>query len=153
MKKIQNANSNFHFVDLAFNVGENWALLAGISQTRGNIIITIAGDYQNDPAYIPALLTELSKGYRVSGRRRERVGSVWSRRLPSQIANGLIRLIGGVPGHDCGCGLKAYKREVLEGRFVPKGSMNGFSPVALGRSRTSEAPFSLWSRKVLFSSS
>src|SRR5207344_3017308 len=44
MKKIQNADSNFHFVDLAFNVGENWALLAGISKTRGDIIITIDGD-------------------------------------------------------------------------------------------------------------
>jgi len=109
MKKIQNADSNFHFVDLTFNIGENWALLAGISKTRGDIIITIDGDYQKNHAYISVLLTELSKGYRVvSGRRRERVGSLWSRRLPSQIANGLIRLIGGVPVHDSGCGLKPW---------------------------------------------
>ena len=133
MKEIQSGDPNFHFVDLEYNVGENWALLAGISKARGDIIITIDGDYQNDPAYIPRLLEELSRGYRVvSGWRSERVGSFWSRRLPSWIANGLIRLVSRVSVHDCGCGLKAYRREVLEGKFVPKGFMNRFSPVALG---------------------
>lgn len=133
MRAIQSADSHFHFVDLEYNVGENWALLAGVSKARGEIIITIDGDYQNDPAYIPALLGELSKGFRVvSGRRKARVVSLWSRRLPSQIANGLIRWISGVPVHDCGCGLKVYRREVVAGKFVPKGFMNRFSPVALG---------------------
>jgi glycosyltransferase involved in cell wall biosynthesis len=133
MKEIQSGDPNFHFVDLEYNVGENWALLAGISKARGQIIITIDGDYQNDPAYIAPLLEELSRGYRVvSGWRSERVGSFWSRRLPSWIANGLIRLVSSVSVHDCGCGLKAYRREVLEGKFVPKGFMNRFSPVALG---------------------
>src|SRR4029453_10571991 len=133
MKEIQGSEPNFHFVDLEYNVGENWALLAGISKARGDIIITIDGDYQNDPAYIPRLLEELSRGYRVvSGWRSERVGSFWSRRLPSWIANGLIRLVSRVSVHDCGCGLKAYRREVLEGKFVPKGFMNRFSPVSPG---------------------
>src|SRR5262245_8989965 len=133
MKDIQSCEPNFHFVDLEYNVGENWALLAGISRARGDIIITIDGDYQNDPAYIPSLLEELAKGYRVvSGWRGKRVGSFWSRRLPSQIANGLIRLVSRVSVHDCGCGLKAYRREVLDGKFVPKGFMNRFSPVSLG---------------------
>lgn len=133
MKEIQSGDPNFHFVDLEYNVGENWALLAGISKARGDIIITIDGDYQNDPAYIPRLLEELSKGYRVvSGRRSKRLGSFWIRRLPSRIANGLIRLVSRVSVHDCGCGLKAYRREVLEGKFVPTGFMNRFSPVALG---------------------
>jgi glycosyltransferase involved in cell wall biosynthesis len=133
MRAIQSTDSNFHFVDLEYNVGENWALLAGISKAGGEVIITIDGDYQNDPAYIPVLLAEFSKGFRVvSGRRKARVVSLWSRRLPSQIANGLIRLISGVPVHDCGCGLKVYRREVVAGKFVPKGFMNRFSPVALG---------------------
>jgi glycosyltransferase involved in cell wall biosynthesis len=136
MREIQSGDPSFHFVDLEYNVGENWALLAGISKARGDIIITIDGDYQNDPAYIPPLLGELSGGYRVvSGWRSERVGSFWSRRLPSWIANGLIRLVSRVSVHDCGCGLKAYRREVLEGKFVPKGFMNRFSPVALGVKR------------------
>ena len=136
MREIQSRDPNFHFVDLAANVGENWALLAGISKARGEIIITIDGDYQNDPAYIPDLLKELSKGYRVvSGRRRSRAAALWTKRLPSQAANTLIRVISGVPVHDCGCGLKAYRREVVEGKFVPKGFMNRFSPVSLGVKR------------------
>ncbi|TMA13235.1 MAG: glycosyltransferase [Deltaproteobacteria bacterium] len=76
MKRIQSCDPQFHFVDLESNVGENWALLAGISKTRGEIIVTIDGDCQNDPAYIPALLDELSKGYRVvSSWRKARTGS------------------------------------------------------------------------------
>jgi len=133
MKTIQNRDPHFHFVDLETNVGENWALLAGVSKARGEVLVTIDGDYQNDPAYLPALLEELSNGYRVvSGRRRQRVDKLWSRLLPSQIANSLIRFVSGVPVHDCGCGLKAYRREVLDGKFVPEGFMNRFSPAALG---------------------
>ncbi len=133
MKEIQSRDPNFHFADLEANVGENWALLAGIAQARGEVIITIDGDYQNDPGYIPDLLKELSKGYRVvSGRRRNRAAALWTKRLPSLAANSMIRLVSGVPVHDCGCGLKAYRREVVEGKFVPKGFMNRFSPVSLG---------------------
>jgi glycosyltransferase involved in cell wall biosynthesis len=133
MKEIRQRDGRFHFVDLQNNVGENWALLAGVSRARGEILVSIDGDYQNDPAYIPALLEELAKGYRVvSGRRRRRVERLWSRLVPSQLANGLIRLVSGVPVHDCGCGLKAYRREVLEDKFVPEGFMNRFSPAALG---------------------
>jgi glycosyltransferase involved in cell wall biosynthesis len=133
MKEIHCHDPQFHYVDLETNVGENWALLAGVSKAEGNVLVTIDGDYQNDPAYIPALLDGLSNGYRVvSGRRRQRVEKLWSRLLPSQVANGLIRIVSGVPVHDCGCGLKAYRREVLENNFVPEGFMNRFSPAALG---------------------
>ena len=133
MREIQSSDAGFHFADLATNVGENWALLAGISKAQGEVIVTIDGDYQNDPAYIPDLLRELSKGRRVvSGRREQRAAPFWTKRLPSRVANTLIRLVSGVPVHDCGCGLKAYRREVLEGKFVPKGFMNRFSPVSLG---------------------
>lgn len=133
MKAIQRRDATFHYVDLQYNVGENWALLAGISKALGSVVVTIDGDYQNDPGYIPDLLKRLSQGYRVvSGRRRDRAAEFWSKRLPSKLANGLIRLVSGVSVHDCGCGLKAYQREVLDGKFVPKGFMNRFSPVVLG---------------------
>jgi glycosyltransferase involved in cell wall biosynthesis len=133
MKEIACRDGNFHYADLETNVGENWALLAGISRASGEVIVTIDGDYQNDPSYIPAMLERLSKGYRVvSGWRRNRVGSFWDRRLPSLAANALIRLVSGVPVHDCGCGLKAYRREVIVGKYVPKGFLNRFSPVVFG---------------------
>jgi glycosyltransferase involved in cell wall biosynthesis len=133
MKKLRCRYPEFHFLDVESNVGENWALLAGMSRARGEVLVSIDGDYQNDPGYIPALLERLGDGYRVvSGRRDQRVGNRWSRLLPSQIANTLIRIVSGVPVHDCGCGLKAYRREVVENKFVPTGFMNRFSPVALG---------------------
>ena len=136
MKEIASRDSRFHCADLESNVGENWALLAGVSKAAGEVIVTIDGDYQNDPSYIPALLERLSQGYRVvSGWRRNRIGSFWARRLPSQVANALIRLVSGVPVHDCGCGLKAYRREVLDGKYVPKGFMNRFSPIVFGVTR------------------
>ena len=133
MKEIASRDGRFHFADLDANVGENWALLAGISKATGQVIVTIDGDCQNDPSYIPVMLERLSQGYRVvSGWRRHRVGSFWDRRLPSMAANALIRLLSGVAVHDCGCGLKAYRREVLDGKYVPKGFMNRFSPVVFG---------------------
>ena len=133
MKEIAGRDGKFHYADLEANVGENWALLAGISRSSGEAIVTIDGDYQNDPSYIPAMLERLSQGYRVvSGWRRNRVGSFWDRRLPSLAANALIRLVSGVPVHDCGCGLKAYRREAIAGKYVPKGFLNRFSPVVLG---------------------
>lgn len=133
MNGLQSRDAKFHFVDLEANVGENWALLAGISKAHGQVIITIDGDCQNNPNYIPELLRELSKGHNViSGRRKSRAAAFWTKRLPSQLANALIRMISGVQVHDCGCGLKVYRREVLEGKFVPEGFMNRFSPVCLG---------------------
>jgi len=133
MKTIADQDPRFHYADLETNVGENWALFAGISRASGEVIVTIDGDYQNDPAYVPAMLDRLAQGYRVvSGWRRQRVGSFWDRRLPSLVANALIRLVSGVPVHDCGCGLKAYRREVIAGRYVPKGFLNRFSPVVFG---------------------
>jgi len=61
MKELHCRDLRFHYVDLETNVGENWALLAGVSKARGNVLVTIDGDYQNDPAYIPALLDELER--------------------------------------------------------------------------------------------
>src|ERR1044071_2670591 len=101
MKALNRNDPAFHFIHLETNVGENWALLAGISRANGEIIITIDGDYQNDPKYIPDLLNELRKGYRVvSGRRTSRQAGLWTKRLPSIVANTLIRLVAGVPVHD-----------------------------------------------------
>jgi len=133
MKRIAGEDPNFHYADLETNVGENWALLAGVSRAQGEIIVTIDGDGQNDPGYIPDLIAKLSGGYRVvSGRRQSRQGNLWLRRIPSLVANTMIRWVTGVPVHDCGCGLKTYRREVVAGKFVPKGFMNRFSPVVFG---------------------
>ncbi|GIW87534.1 MAG: glycosyl transferase [Isosphaeraceae bacterium] len=111
------------------NCGQTAALSAALDLARGRILIPIDGDRQNDPADIPRLLAKLDEGYEVvSGWRRDRKDPWLSRRLPSQIANRLVARISGVPLHDFGCTLKAYRREVLEGVRL-YGEMHRFIPI------------------------
>ena len=99
---------------LARNSGQTAALRAGIDESRGEIVVTMDGDLQNDPADIPRLVAKVEEGYEiVSGWRRQRRDTWLSRRLPSLIANALIRRATRVPIHDQGCALKAYRGEVL----------------------------------------
>ena len=125
-------DGNLRIVDLDGNFGEAAALSAGFAHARGALVVTLDGDGQNDPADIPRLLARLGPGLDVvSGRRRERKEAFLSRVLPSRIANWLIVRATGVPVHDCGCGLKVYRREVLAGVRLPRG-MNRFLPAVLG---------------------
>lgn len=99
---------------LARNSGQTAALRAGIDESRGAIVVTMDGDLQNDPADIPRLVAKVEEGYEiVSGWRRQRRDTWLSRRLPSLIANAMIRRATRVPIHDQGCALKAYRGEVL----------------------------------------
>jgi glycosyltransferase involved in cell wall biosynthesis len=119
-------------VDLDGNFGEAAALSAGFDSARGPVVVTLDGDGQNDPHDIPKLLAKLDEGYdAVSGRRRAREEKFVTRVLPSWVANRLIAVATRVPVYDCGCGLKAYRREVLAGAQLPRG-MNRFLPAILG---------------------
>jgi hypothetical protein len=119
-------------VDLDGNFGEAAALSAGFEAARGRVVVTLDGDGQNDPADIPKLLARLAEGYdAVSGRRIRRTEDFGTRVLPSLVANRLIALVTGVPVYDCGCGLKAYRRELLAGVQLPRG-MHRFLPAILG---------------------
>ncbi len=110
------------------NFGQTAALAAGIDHARGEIIVPIDGDLQNDPKDIPRLLAKLDEGYDVvSGWRWQRRDPL-HRRLPSQLANWLISLISGVHLHDYGCSLKAYRRDVLEDVRL-YGEMHRFVPI------------------------
>jgi glycosyltransferase involved in cell wall biosynthesis len=110
------------------NFGQTAALSAGIDHARGEIIIPIDGDLQNDPGDIPRLLARLDEGYDVvSGWRVDRKDP-FHRRLPSILANRLISLISGVRLHDYGCSLKAYRREVLSDVRL-YGEMHRFVPI------------------------
>jgi glycosyltransferase involved in cell wall biosynthesis len=100
---------------------------AGFDHARGDVIVTLDGDLQNDPADIPRLLT-LAKEYDVvSGWRRNRQDPLISRRLPSHLANWLISRVTGIRLHDYGCTLKAYRREVVE-HLRLYGEMHRFIP-------------------------
>jgi glycosyltransferase involved in cell wall biosynthesis len=110
------------------NFGQTAALAAGFDHARGDIIITLDADLQNDPADIAALLEKMDAGFDiVSGWRKARKDRFLSRRLPSILANRLISRFTGVRLHDYGCTLKAFRREVVKNvnlygelhRFIP----------------------------------
>jgi len=97
------------------NYGQTPAMAAGFDASQGQVIVTLDGDLQNDPADIPLLLNKLADGYDlVSGWRHQRQDARLSRLLPSLLANRLIARVTGVGLHDYGCSLKAYRREVVE---------------------------------------
>ena len=99
------------------NFGQTQAMAAGITHSRGRVIVPMDADLQNDPHDIPAMLARLDGPTRydiVSGWRKSRKDKWLSRRLPSLLANRLIRWATGVRIHDFGCTLKAYRREVIE---------------------------------------
>ena len=96
------------------NYGQTAAMAAGFDVAQGDVIVSLDGDLQNDPADIPKLLATLREGYDlVSGWRHQRQDAALQRKLPSKIANRLIGRVTGVRLHDYGCSLKAYRREVL----------------------------------------
>ncbi len=102
-------------VKLRRNFGQTLALQAGFDRARGDVILTMDGDLQNDPADIPKLLERIQDGADVvSGWRVNRQDAMVLRKLPSWVANRLIQAATRVPIHDQGCSLKAYRREVIE---------------------------------------
>ncbi|MCW5889493.1 MAG: glycosyltransferase family 2 protein [bacterium] len=132
LRALTAQNPHLRVVDLDGNFGEASALCAGFSVARGEVVVTLDGDGQNDPHDIPKLLAKLDEGYDVaSGRRLHREEGFFLRVLPSWVANRLIVLATRVPAYDCGCGLKAYRRRWLEGVQLPRG-FNRFLPAILG---------------------
>jgi glycosyltransferase involved in cell wall biosynthesis len=142
LRALAAGDARLRVVELDGNFGEAAALSAGFAAATGEIVITLDGDGQNDPADAPRLLARLEEGFDVvSGRRERRKEALPTRVLPSLVANRLIVLATGVPVHDCGCGLKAYRRNVVAGASLPRG-FNRFLPAILGvdPKRVAEVP-------------
>ncbi len=110
------------------NAGQTAAMAAGFEFAKGQRIISMDGDLQNDPVDIPNLLEKMDEGYDVvCGWRKARQDKFWSRRVPSVVANWIIGKVTGVPIHDNGCSLKAYRAETI--KAVPLyGEMHRFIP-------------------------
>lgn len=118
-------------VDFFGNRGQTAALSAGIDQAKGDVIVMLDADLQNDPADIPFLLEHIEQGYDVvSGWRRDRKDAYMSRILPSLIANKVISYITGVSLKDYGCTLKAYRASYLK-KVRLYGEMHRFIPAYL----------------------
>jgi glycosyltransferase involved in cell wall biosynthesis len=115
-------------VPLARNYGQTAALSAGFDRAEGAVIVAMDGDLQHAPEEIPKLLAKLEEGYDVvSGWREQRVDSLWTRRVPSRIANWLMAQISGVSLHDFGTTFKAYRAPVIK-RVQLYGDMHRFIP-------------------------
>lgn len=129
LQELARADHRVKVVGLRRNYGQTPALQAGIDWSSGDVIITMDGDLQNDPADIPRLLDKLGEGYdAVLGLRARRQDSLLVRKVPSLIANWLIRRVTGVPIRDMGCTLRAMRREVA--LALPLyGEMHRFVPV------------------------
>ena len=137
------SDNRIRLVRLARNYGQTIALQAGFDHARGQVIVSMDGDLQNDPADIPELIRTLEAGDYdlVAGYRVERRES-FRRRFPSAVANVLVRMFTGVNVQDTGCTLRAYRRELLED-FVIYSDLHRFIPavaVSLRSARITEVP-------------
>ncbi len=115
LKNLHDKNRNFKIIKFRRNFGQTQAMSAGFDYSSGQIIITMDADLQNDPADIPNILKKMDEGYDiVSGWRKDRKDKLFSRRLPSVIANRMISRLFNVRLHDYGCTLKAYRKDILD---------------------------------------
>jgi glycosyltransferase involved in cell wall biosynthesis len=129
---LKQKDHHLRVIELEGNFGEAAALSAGYYFSRGDWIITMDGDGQNDPRDIPAFTQKLKEGYRaVTGWRRDRQESYWQRVFPSQVANWIISQVTGVRVHDNGCGLKGYQASLVRGFSIPHG-FHRFLPALFG---------------------
>jgi glycosyltransferase involved in cell wall biosynthesis len=123
------SDSRLKAIHFRRNCGQTAAMQAGFTYARGEIIVAMDGDLQNDPDDIAKVVAKLDEGFDlVSGWRKDRHDHALKRNLMSRVANGLISCTTGVHLHDYGCSLKAYRREVLEG-IALYGEMHRFIPV------------------------
>jgi glycosyltransferase involved in cell wall biosynthesis len=129
IEAISEKDPRVRLVRFARNFGQTAAILAGIDHATGAVLIPMDADLQNDPEDIPRLLAKLEEGYDVvSGWRKDRQDRLWSRRVPSMMANRLISRWTGVALNDYGCTLKAYRATSLKGEQL-YGEMHRFIPI------------------------
>ena len=128
LQGLESRDERVRVIRLARNYGQTAALAAGFDAAAGEVIVAMDGDLQHAPEEIPKLLAKLAEGYDiVSGWRAQRVDNVWTRRLPSKVANWLMAKLSGVSLHDFGTTFKAYRAPVIKQirftailhRFIP----------------------------------
>jgi glycosyltransferase involved in cell wall biosynthesis len=128
LRRIHESNRRVKVVRFRKNYGQTAAMAAGFHYARGKVIVSMDGDLQNDPVDIPRLLMKLEEGFDVvCGWRKDRQDKLWTRRVPSVVANWIIGRITGVRIHDNGCSLKAYRAGVIK-NVTLYGEMHRFIP-------------------------
>src|SRR5438105_8173877 len=142
LQAIEGRYAHVRAIRLARNYGQTAALAAGFDAAAGEVIVAMDGDLQHAPEEIPKLLAKLEEGYDVvSGWREQRVDNLWTRRVPSKIANWLMAQISGVSLHDFGTTFKAYRAPVIKGIRL-YGDLHRFIPAlaSWGGARIAEVP-------------
>jgi glycosyltransferase involved in cell wall biosynthesis len=142
LAEIASRDPRVRLTSLARNYGQTAALAAGFDAAAGDVIVAMDGDLQHAPEEIPKLLMKLGEGYDiVSGWREQRVDNLWTRRLPSKIANWLMAKLSGVSLHDFGTTFKAYRAPVIK-RIRLYGDLHRFIPAlaSWGGARIAEVP-------------
>jgi glycosyltransferase involved in cell wall biosynthesis len=128
LNNIQAQDAHVVVISFRRNFGQTAAMSAGFDHARGEIIITMDGDMQNDPHNIDEMIKKINEGYDiVTGWRFDRKDTFINRRLPSMIANWIISKTTGVDLHDYGCTLKAFRKEVIK-NIKLYGEMHRFIP-------------------------
>ena len=128
LTRLHAAHDNVRVVRLRRNFGKATALQAGFGEAQGDVVVTIDGDLQDDPAEIPRLLAKLEEGFDlVSGWKTKRRDPL-TRRIPSRIFNAVTGRLSGLRLHDLNCGLKAYRADVVKGMQI-YGELHRFIPV------------------------
>jgi undecaprenyl-phosphate 4-deoxy-4-formamido-L-arabinose transferase len=113
LERLHEGDPRVRAVKFKRNFGQHPAMHAGLSRARGDIVITMDGDLQNEPEDIPRLVAAVESGYDVASGRRAARRDSWGRTLPSRLINGMLRRFTGVPISDFGCAFNAYRREVV----------------------------------------
>jgi glycosyltransferase involved in cell wall biosynthesis len=127
LARLHDEASNVVVVRLRRNFGKAEALQAGFLEARGDVVVTMDADLQDDPAEVPRLLAKLEEGFDLVSGWKTRRNDPWTRRLASRFFNRAVALVSGVRLHDVNCGLKAYRADVVKGlplygelhRFIP----------------------------------
>jgi len=128
LERLHAETTNVVVVHLRRNFGKAAALQAGFLEARGEVVVTMDADLQDDPAEIPQLLAKLDEGFDLVSGWKTRRNDPWSRRVLSKVFNWATGVVSGVRLHDVNCGLKAYKAEVLKGMRI-YGELHRFIPV------------------------
>jgi glycosyltransferase involved in cell wall biosynthesis len=128
LETLFESDDRLEIISLRRNFGKTAALLAGFQAARGDIVITLDADLQDDPAELPRFLEQLDTGKDlVSGWKRAR-NDPWTKTIPSRVFNLAVSRVTGIPLHDFNCGFKAYRREVLDDLKL-YGELHRFIPV------------------------
>ena len=128
LRTIQEKNFHTRIIKFRGNFGQSAAMAAGFDAARGETVVAMDGDLQNDPKDIPKLLDKLAEGYDVvSGWRKNRKDKLIIRKIPSKIANKIICSVTKVKLHDTGCSLKAFRKEIIK-RISLYGELHRFIP-------------------------